>query len=101
MQHRAGTDPISTIDPISGAATGSALSQTISRAVEIEERKYRARGGAWTEARVAVMVAASDLSWTPALHDHGTWAGKTGKVTAINVLAPAGTAIAYEFAVGA
>lgn len=90
-----------TINPTTGVASGSALTQTVTRAVGMKPGVLRARGGAWTEAACGVFVAASDLTWTPALYDQGTWAGRTHLITAIGIVNPTGVAIAYEFALGA
>ena len=90
-----------TIDPLTGATSGAGLAQAVPRAVELTPRQLRGRTAAWLEARAAVMVAASDLTWTPTVHDTAMWAGRTGKITAVTILAPAGEAIAYELAIGA
>jgi len=89
-----------TINPTTGATSGSALTQTILRAVAMKTGTLTSRGGAWTEASAGVFCAAADLSWTPALYDRGTWGGQTLVITALNVVAPTGTPIAYEFALG-
>lgn len=89
-----------TINPTTGAESGSALTQTIPRAVGMKQGVLSSRGGAWTQAKAGVFVAASDLTWTPALFDNATWAGRTLLITAIGEVKPTGIIIAYEFALG-
>lgn len=88
------------IAPTTGVASGATKSQTVARAVGMQDGMLRSRGGAWTEASAGVFCAAADLAWVPALYDHATWAGRTTVITAITILAPTGTPLAYEFALG-
>lgn len=90
-----------TINPTTGATSGSALSQTIPRAVGMKPGVLKSRGGAWADASAGVFVAASDLTWTPAMHDQATWGGRTYAITKIGEVKPTGIIIAYEFALGA
>jgi hypothetical protein len=89
-----------TINPTTGAASGSSLTQTIPRAVAMKPGVLRSRGGAWTEASAGVFFAASDLTWTPVQHDQGTWGGRTYLITEVQPIAPTGVVIAYELALG-
>ena len=89
------------VDPLTGTATGRSGAQTITQALAMTPQQLRGRSNVWLEASVVVMVAANDLEWTPSINDLATWAGRTGAITAMQLLAPAGTVVAYELAVGA
>ena len=88
------------VDPLTFVASGAQLSMLVT-GVALGLRELRGRSATWLEARVVVMIAAADCTFTPAMFDNATWAGVTGKITAVNAIVPAGTVLAYELAVGA
>lgn len=91
--------PKLTVNPIGGAITGTTQTQNVP-AVELSPAQRAAKGSeAWTQCKVALFLAAEDLSFAPELSDQVTWGDYTGVVVKIDKYAPNGTPIAYDVAV--
>lgn len=89
------TRPAPPPDPLTGAASGSTVTQT-SRAIPSDARRYAKAGdAAWTTVRTALFVAANDLSFTPQRADLVAYAGRTARLEAIEEYAPNGVPLGY------
>ena len=95
------TRPAPPPDALTGIAAGSALSQSLTVVQSAPGKRRVHAGSAWTEARDVLFIAATGLTFAPAVGHTCVFGGITGRVTAVFVYAPAGVPIAYDLAVGA
>lgn len=94
------TQPKAPPDAITGAESGSDTTMTAD-AVQAEASRKRAKSGeAWQQAKAILFLQASGLSFAPAVGYTCSFAALSGRITAVDIYAPAGVAIAYEIAVG-
>ncbi|MFN9087353.1 MAG: hypothetical protein ACK6DP_12390 [Gemmatimonas sp.] len=87
-------------DPITGAVSGTPVSQTVD-VVQADARRYaKASDAAWTGVTTALFVAAADLTFTPKRGDTVLFAGITGRLIAIDEYAPTGIPFGYFLGLG-
>jgi hypothetical protein len=95
------TRPAPAPNPLTGVASGSSSTQTVDATQASPRRSVLVSDSAWTTARVVLLVPAASLTFTPLTGDLATFGGATGRVTATDSIAPAGTPVAWFIAVGA
>jgi hypothetical protein len=95
------TRPAPAPDPLTGVASGTTTVQTVDATQATPRRSVMLSDSAWTTARVVLLIPAKTLTFTPATGDLAAFGGATGRITATEALAPAGTPVAWFLAVGA
>jgi len=88
-------------NPLTGTVTGSPITQTVD-VIQADARKYaKASDAAWTQVRTVLFLSARQATFTPQVGDAVTWAGRTGRLVALEEYTPAGAVIGWFVGVGA
>lgn len=83
------------INPLTGASTGSAVTQEV-QAVEMDAAEIKGMSGeGWQRATCGVFVEAAKLTGPPLMTDRATWASTAYEIAAISPMATTGTPLTY------
>jgi hypothetical protein len=85
---------------MTGTVTGSPIPQTVDVIQADAYRHRKASDAAWTSANTALFVSALSVLFTPLRGDTVTFAGKTGRIVALDEYSPAGPVIGWFLGVG-
>lgn len=94
------TRPAPAPDPITGAQSGSPVTQTVKALAVTSSLVARRSDAGWAQASKVAFVAANDVTFTPQVGDTATWNGRTMRITAIDVFDPQGTNMAFLLGLG-
>ncbi len=93
------TRPAPAPNPLTGVASGSAITQTID-AVPAGARTLTRGADAWARASVKLFAASAGMTFAPKVGDTAQFAGSTLRVTVADEFAPAGVVVGYFLGCG-
>lgn len=94
------TRPAGPPDPLTGAQSGTAVTQTVPVVQANSRKAAKASDAAWTSVRTVLMLAAADASFTPQRADLVMFAGRTSRIEALDEYAPTGVPIGWFLGLG-
>lgn len=94
------TRPAPPPNPVTGVASGAAMSQTLDAIQAKPRRSAKAKDGGWTTAQTVLYVAAAGLTFSPTTGDLVTFAGRTLRLAATDEDAAAGTVTGWFLHLG-
>jgi hypothetical protein len=95
------TRPAPPPHPLTGVQSGGSLTQTVDVVQTMARKIAKSNDAAWSTVRTEMFVAANAAQFTPARGDLVTFAGRAGRLEAIEEYAPTGTPLGWFLGVGA